>query len=244
MPERNIRLLLEYDGTNYHGWQSQENAFTIQDTLELAMEKLFQQRIRVTGAGRTDAGVHAKGQVVNFHLQKDLSLRKIILGLNAHLPNDIVVKKVEVTEPQFHARFDAKQRIYCYYVSLERTAIYRKYCWQVFQNIDVSVLQHLASLLIGEHDFSAFARLEKSTGSKKCVVVESNWKNKNNFLIYRICANRFLHGMVRGIVGTMLDVARGRFTQADFEEIFRSYNRTMAGVSAPPQGLFLEEIIY
>jgi tRNA pseudouridine38-40 synthase len=244
MPERNICLLLEYDGTNYHGWQSQDNAITVQDTLELAIEKLFQQRIRVIGAGRTDAGVHAKGQVVNFHLRKDLSLRKIKLGLNSHLPDDIVVKKVEVTEPQFHARFDAKQRIYCYYISLERTAIYRKYCWQVFNDVDVLSLQSLASSLVGEHDFSAFARSEKPLENKKCIVFESEWQNQNNLLIYRICANRFLHGMVRGIVGTMLDVARGRFTQTDFEDIFRAHIRSRAGVSAPAQGLFLEEIKY
>ena len=244
MRERNIRLIIEYEGTNYHGWQRQENAPSVQETLEEAIYQLSQERVRVTAAGRTDTGVHARGQVVNFPLKKALSLGNIYMGINAYLPEDIVVKKAEEVPKSFHARFDARLRVYQYYLCTERTAIYRNYCWQFFQKLNVSLLQPMADLLIGEHDFGAFSRVEVQSNHKMCRVEESHWKQEGDFLIYRIAANRFLHGMVRTIVGTMIDVARGRFTMKRFEEIFRSADRTQAGVAAPAQGLFLEEVRY
>ncbi len=244
MVKRNIRLLLEYDGTNYHGWQSQENSKTIQDFLEFAIEKLTQEKIRVTASGRTDAGVHAKGQVVNFYIKKNLPIHNICMGLNTYLPQDIVVKNADEVDLNFNARFNAKKRVYQYYIMLDRTAIYRKFCWQIFQKLDISILKILAKSIVGEHDFSAFAKLEAQTESKICHVYESQWRTQADFLIYRIMANHFLHGMVRAIVGTMIDVARGRFTVEQFEKFLYSRDRKMAGESAPAQGLFLEEVIY
>ncbi|MEJ2633975.1 MAG: tRNA pseudouridine(38-40) synthase TruA [Calditrichia bacterium] len=244
MSERNIRLLVEYDGSAYHGWQSQENALSVQEVLEHAIKKLTQEERRVTAAGRTDAGVHARGQVVNFLISKPLPLNKFPMGLNAHLPGDVVVKKAEEVPLEFNARFDARKRVYQYYMMAERTAIYRNYCWQFFRKMDREMLQPLAEMLVGTHDFGAFSRLEVQSPSKRCQVYESTWREEGNFLIYRIVANRFLHGMVRTIVGTMIDVARGRFTPQQFETIFRSQDRTQAGTAAPARGLFLEEVIY
>lgn len=244
MMERNIKLILDYEGTAYHGWQFQENALSVQEKLEEAILKLTGERVRVTAAGRTDTGVHARGQVANFKIQKNLPVHNIEMGLNDHLPRDIAVISAEVAEPDFNARFGAKKRVYHYYISTEKTAMMRNFCWQVFQKIDTGVLQPLAEMLIGEHDFGAFSRVEVQSDHKMCTVYESRWFREKSFWIYRIAANRFLHGMVRTIVGTMMDVAQGKLTVEQFREIFRSKDRLAAGQTAPAKGLVLEEVIY
>jgi tRNA pseudouridine38-40 synthase len=237
-------LLVEYEGTNYHGWQSQTNARGIQDILEEAIVKLTQERVRLVAAGRTDSGVHARGQVVNFHLQKELPVNKIYMGLNSYLPRDIVVKKSEEVSTEFNSRFDAKKRVYQYYIHFERTAIYRNLCWQLFAKVDSQQLFPLAEAILGEHDFTSFCRLETQTNHKNCQVFESNWRLENNFLIYRIAANRFLHGMVRTLVGTMIEVGRGRLKPKQFTSILLAKDRNQAGNTAPARGLFLEEVVY
>jgi tRNA pseudouridine38-40 synthase len=244
MDELNIRLIIEYDGTNYHGWQRQANAITVQETLENAIERMTQEKVTTIAAGRTDTGVHARGQVVNFKLHKKLALAKIRPGINSYLPDDIVVKKADQVPLDFNARFDARKRIYQYFLSLERTAIFRKYSWEYFHKINFEDLQEISALLLGEHDFSAFVKYQAQQEQKVCFVHESFWRKESMFMIYRIEANRFLHGMVRGLVGTMLDVARGRFTLKQFKQIFESKDRTRAGVAAPAHGLFLEEVFY
>jgi len=242
--ERNIKLILDYEGTAYRGWQYQDNAVSIQGKLEEAIFKLSGERVRVTAAGRTDAGVHARGQVVNFNIVKNLPIHNIEMGLNAHLPKDIAVKSAEVVGPEFNARFSAKKRVYQYYISTEKTAMGRNFCWQIFQKLDTTVLKPLADMLIGQHDFGAFSRVEVQSNSKVCTVYESFWRSEKKMWIYRIVANRFLHGMVRTIVGTMIDVAKGRFSEAQFREIFLSRDRLQAGQTAPARGLVLEEVIY
>lgn len=242
--KRNIKLILEYEGTNYHGWQVQENAITIQQKVEEAIFQLSGEKVRVTGAGRTDAGVHARGQAANFICGKDLSLRQIKEGTNAYLPDDIVVKLAAEVDEDFDARFSAKKRIYQYYICVQRTAIMRNFCWQIFQEFDKNVLNSLSEILIGTHDFSSFSRVETDTRHKNCIVYESEWKEHYDRLTYRITANRFLHGMVRTIVGTMMDVAFGRYTIEAFQQIFQNKDRTKAGPAAPAKGLILEEVIY
>lgn len=242
--ERNIKLILEYEGTNYHGWQFQENSITIQQKVEEAIFQLTGEKTRVTGAGRTDAGVHARGQVANFFLNKGLGLRQIEGGMNAHLPKDIVVKSAEAVDNSFNARFSAVKRTYQYYICLQRIAIMRNFCWQIFQRLNQDVLGEMSELLVGEHDFSSFARVETQTNHKKCIVFESVWKKQGDQLVYRIEANRFLHGMVRTIVGTMVDVALGKYSIEKFREIFQAKNRLGAGASAPAKGLILEKVTY
>jgi tRNA pseudouridine38-40 synthase len=242
--ERNIKIVLDYEGTAYHGWQYQDNAVSIQGKLEKAIFKLTGETIRVTAAGRTDAGVHARGQVVNFQIKKKLPLHNIEMGLNAHLPKDIAVKSAEEVNPDFNARYWAKKRIYQYYISTEKTAMMRNFCWQFFQQIDPSILAPMAEILIGEHDFGAFSRLKIQAEHKICTVYESLWFREKNMWIYRIVANRFLHGMVRTIVGTMIDAARGKFTLEQFRKIFNSKDCQAAGQTAPANGLVLEEVVY
>ena len=242
--ERNIKVTLEYEGTNYHGWQVQENSITIQQKIEEAILKLTSEKVRITGAGRTDAGVHARGQVANFVIKKKLTTRQIVGGLNAYLPDDVVIKSAEEVSKDFNARFSAKGRVYQYYICLERTAIKRKFCWQIFQKLNSDILNLMSEILLGEQDFSSFARLETQSNHKKCIVSESVWRKDGDQLIYRIVANRFLHGMVRTIVGTMIDVALEKYKIDDFGKIFQAKDREEAGPAAPAKGLVLEEIIY
>lgn len=242
--KRNIKLILEYEGTNYHGWQVQENAITIQQKVEEAIFQLSGEKVRVTGSGRTDAGVHARGQTANFICGKELSLHQIKEGMNAYLPEDIVVKSAVQVDKDFDARFSAKKRIYQYHICMQRTAIMRNFCWQIFQEFDKTVLNPMSKILIGAHDFSSFSRVETDTRHKKCIVYESSWKEYNDQLVFRIVANRFLHGMVRTIVGTIMDVAFGKYSIERFQEIFKSKNRIEAGPAAPAKGLILEEVIY
>jgi len=242
--QRNVKFVVEYEGTNYHGWQSQENAVTVQDTLESAIESLIQVKVRVTAAGRTDTGVHARGQVVNFHMQKQINPYNIRMGINANLPKDIIVKSVEEVPPDFHARFDARQRIYQYFIMQSQTAIFRRFCWQFFQEIDFNKLQILSQKILGKHDFASFSRFDTSSKNKFCEVFESSWRKEGDFLIFRIAANRFLHGMVRTLVGTMIDVARGHFATNQFDRIFSLRDRSQAGQTAPACGLFREQVVY
>lgn len=242
--ERNIKTILEYEGTRYHGWQLQENADSIQGRLEQAIFKLCGERVRTTAAGRTDAGVHARGQVVNFRLKSKLPINKIEMGLNAHLPRDICVVSAEEVDDSFNARFAARKRVYQYFISTQRTAMLRNFSYQFFHRFDPAVLAPLSEMLLGKHDFGAFSRLEVQSATKICTVYQSQWRQEGPLWIYRIAADRFLHGMVRTIVGTLMDVARGRFQYEDFRRIFESCDRLQAGPAAPARGLVLEEVIY
>jgi tRNA pseudouridine38-40 synthase len=242
--ERNVKLIIEYDGTNYHGWQIQKNSITIQGELKKALLKLTGEAENFIGAGRTDSGVHAKGQVANFRMHKTLKTFQIVRGLNAYLPEDIVVKSAEFVSNSFHSRYSAKKRIYHYHICRERTAIRRHFCWQVYKNFSLKLLNQMAKMLVGNHDFSAFSRLVVSSQHKQCIVFESHWFERANECVFRIVANRFLHGMVRTIVGTMMEIAYGKHDIEKFNEIFNGKNRLQAGPAAPAQGLILEEVIY
>ncbi|GAB4365655.1 MAG: tRNA pseudouridine(38-40) synthase TruA [Calditrichia bacterium] len=241
---QNIRLQLEYEGTHYHGWQRQPNAITVQETLENAIKQFTQEQVRVIAAGRTDTGVHARRQIVNFFLEKAVPVSRIPPGINDYLPKDIVVHEAAVVPDDFHARYSAIRRTYHYYILFGKTALYRNFCWQVYYRLDKELLPIMAEKLVGEHDFGAFARFDTGTSHKLCHVYESQWVQEGIFWVYRISANRFLRGMVRSIVGTMIDVARGRFTLEQFQKIFHSRNRIEAGVAAPPCGLFLHSVEY
>ncbi len=244
MMERNIKLVIEYDGTNYFGWQRQVGQMSVQEALENAIQKLTQEDVRVTAAGRTDAGVHARGQVVNFRMHKMLPVSRIKMALNAWLPDDIVIKDAEEVDAGFNSRFDAKKRIYQYFILFEKSAVYRNCAWQFYHKADTSLLSPMAEMVLGRHDFGAFCRLNVQANHKMCQVYVSRWFQKEDFLVYRIEANRFLHGMVRTLVGTMMDAARGRFTPEQFGRILASGDRTLGGTTAPARGLFLEEVVY
>lgn len=241
----NIKLVLEYDGTNYVGWQVQPNGPSVQSELKKALEQILQEPISTVAAGRTDAGVHARGQVVSFKSTKSVQLPLLAKGLNAILPVDIVVFSADEVPDDFHARYGARSRTYRYYLSLRPTAIERAYSWYVGgYHLDRGLLDDHAALILGEHDFTSFCKKDTSVDHFRCTVERSSWTETTSNLVYEIRANRFLYGMVRALVGTMVDVARGHRDFSAFSEILSAQDRTKAGVAAPAKGLFLEEVTY
>jgi tRNA pseudouridine38-40 synthase len=231
------KILLEYDGTDFFGWQLQAKERTVQGELEKALLEFGNGRIAVTGAGRTDAGVHALGQVAHFDLKKELESKKLTTALNAKTPSDILIKSCELTEPDFHARYDAIWRKYLYIVAKTPTAIGRKYCWFPQFDYDFKLLQQLPAEIVGENDFAAFCKAESLKESTICNVSYAAWTENSAQCVFEIVADRFLHQMVRLLVGTMLDVARGRFPADAMKEILDSREVNRCGMAAPPQGL-------
>lgn len=239
-----IRLTLEYDGTKYVGWQYQNNGRSIQSEIEKAIKQIFQIDTRIIGGGRTDAGVHACGQVASFVIDQSVEINSLARSLNAVLPEDIVVIEANEVNSDFNARFSAKGRHYKYYINQGPIAIKRNYCWQIFYKLDLMLMQKCTKQIIGEHDFSSFCRVDINTKDNLCTVTSAEWSQHNRILEFDITANRFLRGMVRTLVGTMVNVGRGYTTYDEFVHILKMCDRTMAGMTAPAKGLFLEEVIY
>jgi tRNA pseudouridine38-40 synthase len=239
-----IRLLIEYDGTDYVGWQFQTNGRSIQEEIEKAIKQILQTDIRITGAGRTDAGVHAHGQVASFVVDKEVEIATLAKSLSSVLPQSIVIREAAEALPGFNARYDAKKRRYSYSISQEPTAIRRNYCWQVFQQLDFDFMKRCAEQIVGEHGFRAFCKVEDDVHQHCCTVTSAEWVKSNALVVFEITANRFLHGMVRTLVGTMVNVGRGHTRMDEFEKILESNDRATAGMAAPAKGLVLEEIYY
>ncbi len=241
---RNIKLTIEYDGSRYAGWQRQENAPTVQEEIEKSLSRILQQRIVVHGAGRTDAGVHARGQVAHFTTSTFLDPFRILGGLNGTLPEDIIVRRAEEVPLDFHARFSAKSRSYSYTITLVPSALLRKYAWYVPHRLETAQLDRAAGSIVGTRSFRSFCRVQPDVNHYFCAVSEAFWSVECEVLKFRITANRFLHGMVRGLVGTMVDVARGHLTMDEYDRLLRQGERSDAGQSAPARGLVLEEVTY
>ena len=241
---RNIKLLIEYDGTDYCGWQRQENGRTIQGEIEAALQSLLQEKVDVIGAGRTDAGVHARGQVANFRTASSLQLYEFRNGLNALLPEDIVVLEAGDAPAEFHARYSAKERSYSYHITRRPSALLRCYSWYVKYDLDVDVMRWAAAAMLGEHDFGSFCKSASEAEHHCCIVSQASWEVDGTDLHFTIRANRFLHGMVRAMVGTIVDVGRGYITVEDFVDILGIKDRAHAGMAAPAKGLTLESVLY
>ena len=239
-----IRLIIEYDGTDYVGWQFQTNGRSIQEEIEKAIKQILQADLRITGAGRTDAGVHARGQIASFFVEKEVEIQTLAKSLSSVLPHSIIVREATEAQLDFNARYDAKKRRYSYSISQEPTAIQRNYCWQVFQKLDVNLMQQCAQQIVGEHGFRAFCKVEDDLHQHRCTITSAEWFENNKLLIFQITANRFLHGMVRSLVGTMVNIGRGHTKIEDFTNILEAKDRSVAGMSAPAKGLVLEEILY
>lgn len=247
---RNLKLLLEYDGTNYAGWQAQANALAIQTVVERVLERIVRHPVRVVGAGRTDAGVHAEGQVANFHTESPIPCAGLLRALNDLLPPDIAVLDVAEVSESFHARFSATARTYRYTLWNRpvRSAIWGRFAWHVDRPIPVAIWNALCREMIGTHDFSAFQKSGSPRRSPMCTVYEARCWNERDFVYVSLTADSFLRGMVRAFVGTALRLAP---ENADLEEarqafrrILRSRCRGEAGESAPPHGLCLVKVLY
>jgi tRNA pseudouridine38-40 synthase len=241
---RNIRLVLEYDGTRYAGWQRQENALTVQEEVERTLGRVLGAPPSIIGAGRTDAGVHARGQVANFRTEHAIATEELRGALNALLPEDIVVHGVDEVPLEFHSRYSARSRSYSYTITLRPTALARATSWHVRYDLDPARMNAAAATILGTHEFESFCRANSGVDHHRCTVRTARWDEIGTTLRFSVTADRFLHGMVRALVGTMVDVGRGFTSLARFEEILRRRDRQEAGMSAPACGLVLESVGY
>ena len=240
----NYKLLIQYDGTNYFGWQIQENCISIQQKITDALQIILKEKVNLIGSGRTDTGVHALGQVANFKTANDLDIYKFKHSLNAILPVDISVYNIEKVQDEFHSRFDAKRRSYLYLFSKFKSPFYDRYSYFYHGNIDFEKLNTLSKSLLGEKDFSSFARKNTETKNKICNIYDVNWKSTSNLIIFKIEADRFLHGMVRTIVGTLLKALKNNFDNEYIGKIIEQRDREAAGEAVPAKGLFLFKVKY
>ena len=244
---RNIRLLIEYDGTNYQGWQVQPKGPTIQGMIEEKLTLITGEVIHLIGSGRTDSGVHAFGQVANFRTKSKLDVRSIQKALNSLLPPDIVIQRAEEVEEDFHARRESKSKVYEYRILNQdiRSAFRHEYAWHIPQKLDLEEMRKATQILIGEHDFSSFRSVGSPTRTTIRRIIRAEWKMGRDGLVrFEIEANGFLKQMVRALVGTLVEVGRGKINADEFREILDSKDRKKAGPTAPAHGLFLKEVKY
>ncbi|MGR3301636.1 MAG: tRNA pseudouridine(38-40) synthase TruA [Candidatus Scalindua sp.] len=241
----NIKLVIEYDGTNYAGWQQQKNGKTIHQTLNNAIVKVVNEEITLLGAGRTDAGTHANNQVANFKTQSIIPLFNLVQAINYYLPKDIVVKSAKKVPEKFHSRYSAKSKIYRYTIlnSKTRSAIGRNYCHYYATDLDIEKMQKASKALIGKHDFSTFKSKSEVISSVR-TIKKLDIRRKGEYLFFTIEADGFLYKMVRAIVGTLLEVGRGKMTIKKFRETVKSGIRSKAGNTVPANGLCLLRVKY
>ena len=260
---RNIRLTIEYDGTNYSGWQIQNSSQltahssqtkTIQETIEKTLQRILQEKIKLIASGRTDSGVHALAQVVNFRTSSKLPTANILRALNSLLPQDISSKQIGLVNDDFNARYSAKSKIYRYRIhnSSIPCVFFNKYSWHIPHKIDIRLIRYEARVLLGCHDFKSFCA--SGSGAKTTIRTIKNisikaidntlYANCYTLIVIDIEADGFLYNMVRNIVGTLVEIARGRFKAGSMKKILQAKDRRLAGPPAPAQGLFLVKVKY
>ncbi len=241
-----VKLTLEYDGTAYAGWQRQPDQPTVQAAVEAAIAGVTQINTPVIGAGRTDAGVHAMGQVASFHINRDMTPREWTRALNAHLPKSIVVRSVTLMPHTFHARHSAKGKLYEYRIlnRPERPAVERAYCWHIHQPLDDAAMNQAGLVLIGSHDFSSFQTQPTDNDDPICHLQQFTVFREGDRLRIEAYADRFLKQMIRSIVGTLAEVGLHKRPPDRLKHILDARDRSAAGKTAPPQGLFLVRVDY
>lgn len=240
----NLKLTIEYDGTDFAGWQIQPSERTIQGEIGKVLATIFGERVELVGSGRTDSGVHAFGQVANFLLEKEADLPRLLHSLNSMLPTDIVVRELSEVPGDFHARYSAISRTYSYRIHLGRTALNHRYVWELPYDLGLEELKWCAEVIRGEHDFTSFCVAKSQKEDSACDVMVADWKRVGGELFFHVEADRFLHTMVRSLVGTMVEVGRGFLPKEEFREILKLEDRTKAGPTAPAKGLCLVTVKY
>lgn len=247
----NIRLEIAYNGTAYIGWQSQKNGRTVQDAIEEAIYKTTAKKVSLLAAGRTDTGVHALGQVANFNIDHELPPEKYTDALNYYLPKDILIKSSAQVEDSFHARFDAQSKRYRYLIGLNKSAHYYNYRWEIREALDLTMLRQASDIVTGEHDFAPFCVVSSRKENNTCSIYHSRWHRWGDLLIYEIRGNRFLHSMIRSLVGSMVNLARTdpdknpqNLTLAQFEDIILNCTEKRMTFTAPACGLYLVSVRY
>ena len=241
-------IYLQYDGTNYHGWQTQPDAVTVQQTIEQKLSLLLRRELFIVGAGRTDAGVHARLMVAHFEHEtpahQPLDLDMLAFKLNGLLPADIAILRIVPVRPDAHARFTATSRTYRYYVRTTKSAFDHLYTMRSYRDLNVDLMNEAASHLFDYIDFTSFAKLHTDVKTNNCKIMQAHWEKTTDGLVFTIQADRFLRNMVRAIVGTLLLVGRGKLSVAEFCHTIELKNRCSAGDSVPASGLFLEDVGY
>jgi len=237
-------VYVAYNGTNYHGWQRQKNAISVQEVLEQTFEIVYQNKTAVYGSGRTDAGVHASGQVAHLELEHEFDMG-LLRKLNGILPKDISILDVRKVQDDSHARFDATSRKYVYKFHTYKSPFHQELSsYYPFFDYSIDELNELSKLFVGKKDFQAFSRVKTEVNNFVCDITEAHWVMNGEQFEFHIRANRFLRGMVRAIVGTQLDILKDKLKTKSIPEILASRDRKMAGQAAHPQGLFLTEVVY
>lgn len=235
---------LAYKGTNYHGWQYQPDAASVQETLNKALTVLLKKEIDVVGAGRTDTGVHAKQMYAHFDWESEIDTATLVHKLNSYLPKDIVVYALIPVSAEAHARFDATKRTYEYHMHTYKDAFEIEGSWLYPIGLDLNQMNAACQLLFKYTDFECFSKTHTDVRTFNCAIYEAHWKQEGSKIVFTIAADRFLRNMVRAIVGTMINLGSGKISLADFERIIESKDRGQAGFSVPAHGLYLTKIEY
>lgn len=243
--QKNVKLTIEYKGSNYLGWQIQPDGKTVQGELQSAIKSITGEDVNLIGSGRTDAGVHAYGQVANFITDSKIEAIRLPAAINSQLPKDISVKKVEYVDDDFHSRFSAKGKKYRYriYNSKNRSALDYEYSYHIGYRLDLDLMKDQAEKLIGSHDFTSFVSSGSTSKSNVRTIYSLDLKKEGDYIIIDIEGDGFLYNMVRIITGTLIDIARGRITRS-MDEIIERRDRSLAGHTAPAHGLYLYEVYY
>ena len=243
---RNIKLTIEYDGKEYNGWQKQPKKLNIQGEIERAIQNITGEQVELIGSGRTDAGVHAFGQVANFKIDSDFLIEKMAIAINSQLKKSIRIKKTEEVSPEFHSRYNCHSKTYQYVIdnSEQGSAIYRCLSYHVPQELDVEKMQKAVTYFVGEHDFSSFKSSGTSSKSSVRIIYDANVEKDGERVKISLTGNGFLYNMVRIISGTLVEVGLNNIEPEDIPKIIEAKNRQMAGKTLPPQGLFLMKVEY
>ena len=234
---------ISYNGKNYHGWQIQKNAVTVQSTIQDVISKILGKSTDIVGSGRTDTGVHAKSQVAHFDVNKEVD-NDFIYRVNAFLPQDISINSVNQVVDNSHARFDAISREYIYKIHDLKSPFVDGLSTFYNKKINMDLINEACSTIMKNSDFQSFSKVKTEVKNFNCTISHASIRRKNNFYLFKFCANRFLRGMVRALVGTLLQLNEGKINLKEFKLIFEKKNREYAGPSAPPYGLYLNKVNY
>ena len=237
-------LDISYKGTNYHGWQKQKNANSVQQEIEKGLSTMFQSKVGIMGSGRTDTGVHARQQIAHFDSSVQLDVSNLVFKLNRILPNDIVVKAALHVHSEAHARFDANLRSYQYFIHQNRDPFKEGVSYYFSKPLDIEKMNRASKMLIGEQDFQSFSKVKTEVNNFICNIKTAEWILQNDSLVFCVTANRFLRGMIRALVGTLLEVGQEKMSIEEFQEVIKIKDRTKAGRAVPAEGLFLTNVEY
>ena len=237
-------ISLAYKGTHFHGWQVQPNAVSVQEKVNEGLSMLLKEDVMILGAGRTDAGVHAKQMYAHFDTDKEFDCEKIAYRLNSYIDDAILIKSIFPVSESAHARFHATARVYEYWLCQEKNPFLKDGAWLVYSNLDFNLMNEAAAYLTEVKDFTSFAKIHSDVKTHICDVRKATWEQKEEMWVFTIEADRFLRNMVRAIVGTLVDVGKGKMKLQEFKNVITKMDRGSAGVSAPAQGLYLVKVEY